>query len=72
VTQIFPQPVIPTGYTIAQAMSLGLLPAQTQIQGFGVGAPCPTLGQLISDGLVSPAALASTLSIANPANYGGN
>jgi hypothetical protein len=71
-TQIFPQPVIPAGQTILQAMSSGILPAQTLIQGFGVGAVCPSLAQLISDGLVNPSALASTLSIANPAGYAGN
>lgn len=64
---------LPAGITIHAAMSLGLLPAQTQVTGFGSGAQNPTIAQLISSGQLNPSALASTLTYASPsANYGGN
>jgi hypothetical protein len=72
VTIIAPQPVVPAGMTILAALTSGLVPAQIQVSGFGTGAVNPTLASLISDGLVNPSALYSTLSIANPAVYGGN
>jgi hypothetical protein len=61
------------GTTILAAMANGSLPAQTQVTGFGNGAVNPTIASLISNGTVSPAALASTLTYASPScNYGGN
>ncbi len=69
--QIFPQPTPPAGYTILQAMAVGLLPAETQIAGYGSGNN--SIANLISSGQVSPAALCSTLTYASPnANYSGN
>jgi hypothetical protein len=69
----FPAPVIPAGYTILQAMALGLLPAQTKILNQGVGRPANTVAHLLSVGFLSPGALASTLVFDAPnANYAGN
>jgi hypothetical protein len=64
---------LPAGITLHAAMALGLLPAQTQVTGFGNGAANPTVAQLISNGTLNPSALASTLTYASPScNYGGN
>ena len=69
-TQFFPSPSVPAGPTILAAMALGLLPAETQIAGYGSGNN--SIANLISTGQVSPAALASTLTFASPnANYSG-
>jgi hypothetical protein len=72
-TMLFPTPTIPAGMTVMAAMTLGLLPVETQITNFGSSLPNATVGACISSGLLSPAALASTLTYAATyANYGGN
>jgi len=71
-TQFFPSPVIPAGLTVLAALSLGYLPAQTQVTGFGTGATNPTVAQLVSSGLLSLSAPASTLTFSSPeTRYGG-
>lgn len=70
-TQFFPAPTAPAGTTILAAMTLGALPAETQIAGFGSGNN--SIANLISTGQINPAALFSTLTFASPnANYSGN
>jgi hypothetical protein len=71
VTQIFPAPTATAGTTILAAMTLGILPAETQIAGYGSGNN--SIANLISTGQVNPSALFSTLTFASPnANYSGN
>lgn len=69
-TNIFPQPTVPAGTTIAVALSQGIVSMNMQISGFTN--PNPTLAELLANGSVSINAAYSSLSITNPATYGGN
>jgi hypothetical protein len=78
-TIILPQPTVPTGMTVLEALTLGYLPAQVRVINAGSGLPNSTLHSLLSTGAVSHATLASSLQyeVLNPhglvqfATYGG-
>jgi hypothetical protein len=60
-TIILPQPQIPAGMTILEAIARGYLPAQVRVLNAGTGLPNNTLQSLLATGAVKNSTLASTL-----------
>jgi hypothetical protein len=80
-TIILPQPLIPAGMTIMEALSRGYLPPQVKVLNAGLGLPCQTLHSLLAAGVLSHSTRCDTLTfemIGSPAihvffcTYGGN
>jgi hypothetical protein len=80
-TIILPQPAIPVGMTIIEAIARGYLPPQVKILNAGLGLPCQTVHSLLAAGALSHSTKCDTLifeMLGNPtthqlfATYGGN
>jgi hypothetical protein len=60
-TIILPQPAIPAGVTVIEAINRGILPLDVRVLNAGTGQPNNTLHALLSSGAVKHGTLASTL-----------
>jgi len=70
-TIILPQPVIPAGMTVAEALARGYLPANVQVLNAGNGLPNSTLHSLLAVGVVQHSTVASTLQYSVSPHGGG-